>query len=409
MAKTMAVAQSDAAEQAAVTGVNNMSYQQAAVLLNTLASQATGKATITPTNTSEFISVAQTALLNGYDPLINSISQVLSRSIFSIRPYYEKMVSIQADQIRFGNHVRKVNISDSEWETDQRQLLVDGESVDMYVVKKPTILQTNFYGANVYQRHYSIYKDQLDVAFTTPDEFMRFMAMVTQNVADLIAQGRENTARATVANFIAGRIAEANGNRMVKVVTAYNNRFNTTLTPAQAMDADHYQHFAAWLFGFLNTLSRKLTERTTGIYNTNITGKEVARHTPVSLQRVFMYAPFIDMVNAEVRSALYNQQFLRQAVTEAVNYWQAFNNPDQISLTPAWLKPDGSVDQSTAVTQGGVLGVIFDQEALGYTSVNQWSAPTPFNAAGGYSNVFFHWTDRFWNDFTENGVVLLLS
>ena len=60
---------------------------------------------------------------------------------------------------------------------------------------------------------------------------------------------------------------------------------------------------------------------------------------------------------------------------------------------------------------------IFGEEALGYTVMNQWSATTPFNAKGGYSNVFFHFTDRFWNDFTdrfwndftENGLALLLD
>ena len=34
---------------------------------------------------------------------------------------------------------------------------------------------------------------------------------------------------------------------------------------------------------------------------------------------------------------------------------------------------------------------------------------TPYNAAGKYWNTFFHFTERYWNDFTENGIVLLLD
>jgi hypothetical protein len=61
------------------------------------------------------------------------------------------------------------------------------------------------------------------------------------------------------------------------------------------------------------------------------------------------------------------------------------------------------------VETAGIFGVMFDEAALGYTLVNQWSAPTPFNARGGYSNIFWHETARYWNDFTENGVIFLLD
>ena len=121
-------------------------------MLNSIVSQATGKATIAPTNTSEFITVAQTALKTGYDPVMQSISQMMSRSIFSTRPYYRKFGGIQVNNQKWGNITRKLNISDKDWENDVRFELVEGESVDMYKVNKPNILQTNFYGANVYER-----------------------------------------------------------------------------------------------------------------------------------------------------------------------------------------------------------------------------------------------------------------
>ena len=53
----------------------------------------------------------------------------------------------------FGNHVRKLNIADSAWDKDDRYDLKDGQSVDDQAVKVPKVLQTNFYGQNVYQDH----------------------------------------------------------------------------------------------------------------------------------------------------------------------------------------------------------------------------------------------------------------
>ena len=61
------------------------------------------------------------------------------------------------------------------------------------------------------------------------------------------------------------------------------------------------------------------------------------------------------------------------------------------------------------MTQANIFGVMFDDEAAGYVRVNRWSAPAPFNARGGYQNTFWHFTDRYFNDFTENAVVLLMD
>lgn len=81
-----------------------------------------------------------------------------------------------------------------------------------------------------------------------------------------------------------------------------------------------------------------------------------------------------------------------------------------INNKPEYLLPDGTTKvEEEAVVTSNVFGLMCDVEAMGYTVVNQWTATTPFNAAGGYSNIYFHFTDRYWNDFTENAVVFLLE
>ena len=83
--------------------VNDLTFTQAATVLNSIVKQATGQTAQLPTNTAEFVSVAQTALKAGYDPVLNAISQVLSRTIFSIRPYNRKFAGLQVDNQKFGN------------------------------------------------------------------------------------------------------------------------------------------------------------------------------------------------------------------------------------------------------------------------------------------------------------------
>ena len=75
--------------------VNTMNFEQAATLLNAIHSQVTGSAQLAPTDVSSFISCAQATLQAGYDPVINAISQVVGRTIFSIRPYNARFKGLQ--------------------------------------------------------------------------------------------------------------------------------------------------------------------------------------------------------------------------------------------------------------------------------------------------------------------------
>ena len=80
--------------------VNNLDFNQLATVLNQVVKQATGQTQMVATNTEEFVSIGNTALLAGYDKLATGISQVLQRTIFSIRPYYRKFAGLEADRCK---------------------------------------------------------------------------------------------------------------------------------------------------------------------------------------------------------------------------------------------------------------------------------------------------------------------
>ena len=390
--------------------VNDLTFNQLSTVLNSIVQQATGKQAQQVTNTAEFVSVAQTALKTGYDPVLQAISQVLSRTIFSIRPYTRKFGGLMVSNQQFGNIVRKLNIADKDWENDSRFELADGSGVDMYKVNKPSILQTNFYGANVFEKSLTIFKDQLDCAFSSPDEFGRFVSMTMTNASDMIEQAHENLARATLANYIGGKIS-GDAASVIHLLTEYNTitGLETPLTAETVYQPANFKPFMQWVYSRVASISSLMTERTQK-FHINVTGKEISRHTPVNKQKVYLYAPARYQTETMVLADVYHDNFLRMADNETVNFWQSIDKPDEINVQPVYLQADGTLKtDSSAVNKKGIFGVMFDEEAVGYTVVNQWSAPTPFNVKGGYSNIFWHFTDRYWNDFTENGVVLLLD
>lgn len=389
--------------------VNDLTFTQIATVLNSVQQQATGQAAIAATNTSDFVAVAQRTLKTGYDPVMSAISQVLSKTIFANRPYQSKFAGLRVDNQKYGNHVRKLQPIDKPFETDSRIPLTDGESVDMYTVNKPSVIQTNFYGVTGYEKSLTIFRDQLDTAFSSPDEFASFIAMVMQNATDQIEQAHENTARATIANLIGGCIS-LGGTQNVKLVTAWNGVTGGTETWATIQaDSAKFEAFVKWMFGYIETLCRYMTERS-ALYHCGLTSTDtVMRHTPYDRMKCYLLTSVLSQVRTNVFSSIFKPEYLNMIDNEEVSFWQAIQSPSNINVKAnVYKKADGSIEQKT-VTNANVLGVIFDEEAAGYTVVNEWSASTPFNAKGGYSNTFWHFTDRYWNDFTENCVVLTLD
>lgn len=393
-----------------MASVNELNFKQVSSLLTYIVNQATGQSTLTPTNMSEFVSVATTALKNGVDPVMSAITQMVSRTIFSIRPYSEKFKGLRVSSERWGNIVRKLNIADGAYIDDTSFALPeDGQSVDMYKLRRPNILQTNFYGANVFSIERSYFREQLECAFTGPEELASFYSMVTGNIMDMIETAHENLKRATLSNLIGGIVKGGGAEQKVHLLTEYNAKTGGKYTEVTIMAPDVYPDFMKFVYARIATVSALLTERLQ-IHHINVTGKAITRHTPYENQRLYMYAPAMYESTARAIADTYHDTFLRYADHETVNFWQAVDTPDTIKVIPSYLASSGNIiTPSEAVTVPKVFALLCDEESCGMTVCNEWSATSPLNISGGYYNVAWHFTDRFWNDFTENAVVFTMD
>lgn len=393
---------------ALLPGAPSVANFSSAAVLNEIVNQATGKKAVSAIATGSFTSVATTALGLGIDPLLNAISQVLSRTIFSIRPYSRKFKGLYQDNMTFGNHVRKLNIADSDWNKDDRYDLKDGQSVDDQTVAIPKVLQTNFYGQNIYQRQITLFRDQLNVALQNEQEFQRFVTMIMTNASDLIEQAHEATARMTLANFIGGKV-KGDTDNVIHLVTKYNDVAGTSLTTDTVKQPENFVPFMKWVTGYIKTVSDWMSERTQK-FHINVTGKEISRHTPYNKQKLYLYSEELNNIDATVMSSIFNDSYLKMADHEKVGFWQNIDSPDGIHVKASYMNASGNVvTDSEGTATSNIFGVLFDKEAVGITTYGEWSAPSPFNARGGYSNIFWHFNDRYYNDFTENGVVFLLD
>lgn len=402
--------------------VNDMVVHQASTVLTSLVKQATGQTVITASTPGEFVSVAQTALKTGYEPILNAMSQMWGRTIFSIRPYSRKFKGMEMSLDRWGNATRKISIAEKPIQDDDRfkypvaydatqtgNPTGNGLSVDMFKLNKPDILQTNFYGQSVYENTYTIFRDNMDVAFTGPEEFMRFNSMVAQNRSDKLEQYRETIARGLLVNYIASLLEEAQDSRVIHLLTEYNTLTGLQLTAQAVYQPDNFTSFMEFVYSRIANISRMFTERSE-LFQTVVNDKHVMRHTPPNRQKVYLYSKALDMFDSMVKANTFHDNYLQYTDYEGVNFWQSIETPDSISATATYTGTDGTVKTGeSAKEQAGIFGVIFDEDALGYAQVNAWNSLTPFNPMGGYWNDIDHVNFRTLQDMTEKGVLLLLD
>ena len=386
---------------------NNLTFEQVSVLLNDVLKQAKGVEAVGEINASNFVAVGQTLLKSGYDNVLNAISVVLSNSYFSIRPYARKFGGLYVDSQKWGNIVRKIQVVDKAPVNNSEYELENGAGVDQYALNKPLVLQLNFYGGNTYSRDLPIFKNQLDVAFSSPEEMGRFWAMLFQNLDDMVEQDKESMARMCVVNFIAGKVAGDSDN-VVHLVTKYNDITGANVTAETVRSKENWVDFCRWMFGYIKTLSEKLTNRSVN-YHINVDGKPITRHSPLEKQKVYLLSDDVNMIDTTVMSQTYHTRYLDVVDFEKVSFWQSIDTPSAINVKPSYLKTNGEVALAEEAVVEDVFGIIFDEEAMGVTSINEWAQMTPMNARGGYAVQWNHYTLRYWNDFTENAIVLMLD
>ena len=388
---------------------NDLTVTQIASIVNSIMAEVAGENSETTTiDTSQFVNVAQTALKTGFDPLAIGISQVLSRTIMSVRPYDRKFAGLMRTNEQWGNHTRKIQFVDRDATDNDAFKLVNGESVDMYKVALEDVLQTNFYGQSTFDFFETFTRRQLASAFHSPEELARYFSAKMLHIKNQREQRLENLNRFTINNFIAGKTL-ADPDNVLHLVTLYNKEKGTSLTSATVMQPANFEDFARWMYAKLETLAGYMSERTAR-YHMNITGSTIMRHTPARNLKMYMLSSFENEVKTEVLATTYNESYLRYADHERVNWWQSPTDVSAVNVKASYTGTDGTVKTSKENTYANnVIGVLFDEEAIGSTIVDEHANTTPQNAFGDYYNMAWKGVYKYWNDFTENAVVLCLD
>lgn len=367
-----------------------MNTAQIYELVNDVAKQALGEEALAVADTSALISLGDTVLSSqtNTEAFLNTLAQRIGRTIFRYREYRNKMGDMVLDAFTWGAILQKLRVVVPEAEEDERYKLVNGQSIDMYKVAKPTVDQKLFVTRTPYQFHITIQRITLREAFLSDVAMGSFISQIYGEVRNKIEFSLENLARLTIATGIA--IHSANE---IKLVSDYNTETGETLTAVTSL---HSPEFMAFAIGRMNHIMDMLTDM-----STQWADGSVATFTPYDRQKFRVISDFERRLETVVQYQAFHDNYTRLGVHQTLNFWQAEQSPMNISITPP-----GS---ESAVNVSNIVAVLHDADACGIYQEEEETLTSPVNAAGSYYNQYWHRKDGRMLDRSENFVFFTLN
>lgn len=377
-------------------------------IVNEVASQAMGSASIEVVDNAGLIALGNTVL--GSDAtknnFINALTDRIGRTIVSFRAYHSHFPDFERDSIEWGNILQKLKIGMPDAEEDQSYNLTDGTSVDQYKINKAKVNQLLFTTETPWQTHITVHLDELEKAFIDSSAMGVFISGMFGEVQNRIELAMENLSMDCVNNYMAELIKrkESKGSRVINLVTEYKNMTGVdhTTSPISALNDEE---FLKYVVRRINSISSTMEYMTNGLYN-DVVGDEnnipYSRHTPKSEQKLMLFIEMVNSLKTNINSKAFNmEQVAIDIPFTTVPFWQSIETPAGINIKPS--------SGGSEISESLIMGIMYDREAMGTFKKKYSSITSPINAAGKYYNVFYHMITMYFNDLSENAVVFLLA
>ena len=374
-----------------------MDTNQIYSIVNEVCKETMGEGAIQAIDTASLVAMGNAVLSSSSntEAFIDTLIQRIGRTMISYRPYKSKLGLLAASDMTMGAIMQKIKVKMPEAVEDVTTQLIDGQSIDQYIVSKPKATQKLFVKRTPYTFYITMQKKWLREAFTSVDSMGAFISAIYGEVENKLELSQENLARLCMANFMA--TISGTASRVVNLLTEYNTLESASLTADNCLLS---QSFLRYALGRMNNISKKM-ETMSVLYND---GTET-RHSPAEYQRFVSLVDFQTALETQVQWAAFHERYVEKQNGIEVPYWQSAESPLNINLV---IEGDDA-EQEESTTLSNIVAFIHDRDALGTYRKEVEVATTPLNARGMYTNQFWHMNDLYFNDVSENGIIFTLN
>lgn len=348
---------------------------------------------------------------NAIDNYVKSLVNHIGKVVFVNRPYSGKVPSVLMDAWEFGSVMEKISADIPQAEENDTWNLKDGTEYKQDVFHKPTVTAKFFNSKVTFEVPVSITERQVKESFSSAAQLNGFLSMIYNAVDKSMTIKTDSLIMRTINNMIAETLdadktafggasvdySSASTVRCVNLLKLYNTAKNTKLTAAKAILDPDFIRFAAYHMGLyadrLGSISTLF----------NVGGKE--RFTPKDALHTVLLSDFAKAAQAYLYADTYHNEQVLLPKAETVPSWQAtgkdyaFANVSKIDVKSA---------SGATISIGGVLGVMFDRDALGVTNSDK-RVTTNYNAKAEFFNNYYKFDAAYFNDTNENFVVFFIA
>lgn len=391
-----------------------MKIEQVYELVNQATQAVIGNTAVLAEDLSNVVDIG-TTIFNVEDAankFVNALIDHIGKVVFVTRPYSGSAPSVLMDAWEYGSIMEKISSEMPTATVNETWELTDGASYDPFIYHAAKAEAKFFNKMVTFEVDRSVLDRQLKESFSSATQMNAFVSMLFNEVEKSLTVKNDALVMRTINNMIAetfydqfqqGDFSGGSGPRAVNLLYLYNQQYgladDSALTAEAAIYTPEFIRFASYQMGlYPDRMSRMST-----LFNV---GKK-QRFTPRDMLHIIFLSEFEKAAGVYLYDAAnqFNADNLQLPEAEVVPFWQG-------SGTDYGFQSTGTINVTTAggnnVNATGILGVMFDRDALGVANFNS-RVTTQYNAKAEFTNYFYKRDARYFNDLNENFVVFYVA
>ena len=377
-----------------------MRVEQVYSIMNAVTQTTLGENEVLAEDLSNIVDIGNSIMnVAGIENYVRSLTDHIGKTIFVNRAYSGSVPSVLMDGWEFGSILEKVTYDDLPEATENESWkLENGKSYDVNVFTQPKASAKFFNKRVTFEVPMSFAERQVKSAFDNAAQLNSFFSMIYNAIDKSMTVKVDGLVSRTINNMIGETLVNGAGTvKAVNILKMYNEKFGTNLRANNCIYDPEFIRYASLIIGLW---SDRLTKLSTLF---NVGGKD--RFTSKDLQHIVLLSEFEAYAETYLYSDTFHKEFTALPNAEKVAYWQGSGTNYDFASTSKIHVTTSSGDE---VEQSGILGIIFDRDALGVSNLDR-RVTTNYNAKGEFFNNWYKFDAGYFNDLNENFVVFYVA
>lgn len=371
-------------------------------LLNTVTSEVLGSEAPVKEDLSNLVDVG-TEIINAdkIDNYVNKLVHAIGKVEFNNKKYNGKAKNVLMDSWEYGAILQKIDAELPEATENSTWNLVNGQSYDPNIFYQPKVTSQFFDSKVTFEIPVSFAEKQVKGSFTNAEQMNGFLSMLTNSVDTSFTIKLDELIMRTINNYIGTVLSKKDPNTSVNLLDLYNKMSGEKLTVDKCLTEPKFLRYANFI---INTYLGRIT-RISKLFNV---GKR-ERFTNAESANLILLSDFVNSSNVYLQADVQHNEYTKLNNFDTVPYWQGSGTGYGFTdISKIDVKVNDGTSTGKDISQTGIIGVLFDRQALGVTNLDK-RVTTNYNPKAEFYTNFYKADSGYFNDFNQNFIVFYVA